>query len=185
MKDQFYLHFETMPKATAQHKGVSFRNGKPHFYEKSNIENVRHLFTFALKEHKPARPSEKPIKLTLWFAFDTKNKKLWGKDAEEGQEPWTNREYKATRPDVDNIAKLFIDCMNGLYFKDDAQICELRLIKTYAERATIAVSWEEIPTASDKARLAKKAEDEAYREAYRDAMKLDENEDSAAYKWRM
>lgn len=146
MRDQFYLHFETMPRGTAQQKGVYIRNGKPHFYEKGNTEEARRLFTMALKEHRPARPSEKPVKLTLWFAFDTKNKKLWGRDAEDGQEPWTNREYKATRPDVDNIAKLFIDCMNGLYFQDDAQIVELRLIKTYAEAATIAVAWEEVLT---------------------------------------
>lgn len=144
MRDQFYLHFETMPKGTAQQKGVYIRNGKPRFYEKGNTEEARRLFTMALKEHRPARPSEKPVKLTLWFAFDTKNKKLWGRDAEDGQEPWQNREYKATRPDVDNIAKLFIDCMNGLFFKDDSQIVELRLIKTYAESAVVAVAWEEV-----------------------------------------
>lgn len=144
MKDQFYLHFETMPKGTAQQKGVYIRNGKPHFYEKGNTEEARQIFTYALKQHKPAKPSEHPVKLTLWFAFDTKNKKLWGKDAEDGQEPWQKREYKPTRPDVDNIAKLFIDCMNGIFFKDDSQIVELRLIKTYAEKAVVMVAWEEV-----------------------------------------
>lgn len=144
MKDQFYLHFETMPKGTAQQKGVYIRNGKPHFYEKGNTEEARQIFSYALKQHKPAKPSEHPVKLTLWFAFDTKNKKLWGKDAEDGQEPWQKREYKPTRPDVDNIAKLFIDCMNGLFFKDDSQIVELRLIKTYAEKAVVMVAWEEV-----------------------------------------
>lgn len=137
MKDQFYLHFETMPKATAQQKGVYVRNGKPHFYEKSSVESARQLFRFALREHLPPKPSDKSIKLTLWFAFDTKNKKLWGQP-------------KPTRPDTDNYLKLFKDCMaadkdgkNG-FFLDDAQVVDERVFKTYAEKATIMVRWEEV-----------------------------------------
>lgn len=137
MKDQFYLHFETMPKATAQQKGVYVRNGKPHFYEKSSVESARQEFKLALREHLPSRPSEKPIKLTIWFAFDTKDKKKWGQP-------------KPTRPDTDNYLKLFKDCMtadkygNGGFWLDDAQVVDERVFKTYAEKATIMVRWEEV-----------------------------------------
>ena len=131
MRDQFYLHFDTMPSGTAQQKGVRIVHGKPMFYEKSEVKTARQMFTLELKPHAPEKPSDKPIKLTVWFAFDTKNKKLWG-------------QYKPTRPDTDNSHKLLKDCMSGLFFKDDSQVVEETVIKTYAEKATIMIRWEEV-----------------------------------------
>ena len=131
MRDQFYLHFDTMPTGTAQMKGVRVVHGKPMFYEKAEVKTARQMFTLELKPHAPEKPSDKPIKLTVWFAFDTKNKKLWG-------------QYKPTRPDTDNSLKLLKDCMSGLFFKDDSQVVEETVIKTYAEKATIMIRWEEV-----------------------------------------
>lgn len=37
------------------------------------------------------------------------------------------------KPDCDNIAKNICDSLNGIVYKDDKQICELRVKKTYAE----------------------------------------------------
>ena len=131
MRDQFYLHFDTMPSGTAQQKGVRIVHGKPMFYEKSEVKTARQMFTLELKPHAPEKPSDKPIKLIVWFAFDVKDKKLWG-------------QYKPTRPDTDNSLKLLKDCMTGLFFKDDSQVVEETVIKTYAEKATIMIRWEEV-----------------------------------------
>ena len=132
MHDQFFLHFETMPKGTAQQKGVSIIKGKPHFYEKANVRNARLELTQALKEHKPKKPSDKPIKLTVWFYFDTKDKKKWN-------------EPKPTRPDTDNLQKLLKDCMTDVgFWLDDAQVVEETVGKFYAEKATIVIYWEEV-----------------------------------------
>ena len=134
MKDQFYLHFPTMPKGTSQEKRVRVIKGKPvFFYPKgSNVATAEAEFLTALKPFRPKAPSDKPIKLTIWFAFDTRNKKLWGQP-------------KPTRPDTDNYLKLFKDCMTTVgFWKDDAQVVDERVFKTYAEGATIMVRWEEI-----------------------------------------
>lgn len=132
MRDQFYLHFDTMPSATAQQKGVYTKNGKPCFYEKSSVKAAKRDFYKALKPHAPKKPSEKPIKLTIWFAFDVKDKKLWGQP-------------KPTRPDTDNYLKLFKDQMQAAgFFKDDAQVWHETVYKTYSEKATIMVRYEEI-----------------------------------------
>lgn len=132
MKDQFYLHFPTMPTGTSQQKGVRIVNGKPMFYEKKAVKSAEAEFLTALKPFRPKAPSDKPIKLTIWFAFDTKKKKLWGQP-------------KPTRPDTDNYLKLFKDCMTTVgFWKDDAQVVDERVFKTYAENATIMVRWEEI-----------------------------------------
>ena len=123
-----------MPKGTSQEKRVRVIKGKPvFFYPKgSNVATAEAEFLTALKPFRPKAPSDKPIKLTIWFAFDTRNKKLWGQP-------------KPTRPDTDNYLKLFKDCMTTVgFWKDDAQVVDERVFKTYAEGATIMVRWEEI-----------------------------------------
>lgn len=135
MKDQFYLYFDKMPMGTAQQKGVRVVGGKPYFYTKANVEDAEHQFKTALLPHRPKKPSNKSVRLTVTFCFDTKNKKLWGQP-------------KPTRPDTDNYLKLFKDCMTDVgFWKDDAQVTEEHVFKRYAEKATIAVYWEEVQDA--------------------------------------
>lgn len=48
------------------------------------------------------------------------------------------------KPDIDNIAKVALDALNGLAFYDDAQITGLIVSKRYAEEASlsIGIDWE-------------------------------------------
>jgi predicted dinucleotide-binding enzyme len=41
------------------------------------------------------------------------------------------RLHPTGRPDVDNVAKLVLDALNGLYWRDDAQIVEMAASKAY------------------------------------------------------
>jgi len=53
--------------------------------------------------------------------------------------------WKVTKPDVDNYPKAFIDQMVKVgFFKDDSFIVDLRVRKTYGEKASIFVQWEEL-----------------------------------------
>jgi Holliday junction resolvase RusA-like endonuclease len=49
-----------------------------------------------------------------------------------------------TKPDLDNIAKLVIDALNGVFFADDKQIVGLAICKDYSliPRVKIAISDE-------------------------------------------
>lgn len=38
------------------------------------------------------------------------------------------------KPDLDNLQKFILDCLNGLAFKDDAQVCEIRAKKIYSTK---------------------------------------------------
>lgn len=49
-----------------------------------------------------------------------------------------------SKPDTDNIAKIVLDSLNGLAFKDDAQITKLEVEKSYGEQAKVIVELEEI-----------------------------------------
>ena len=47
------------------------------------------------------------------------------------------------KPDIDNIAKIICDGLNGVAYKDDAQIIYLAVMKRYAEEGSVRVKmWE-------------------------------------------
>lgn len=55
-----------------------------------------------------------------------------------------NQSYYTKKSDVDNIAKIVMDALNGIVYKDDAQICELFVQKKYGEKNKIVVEMEEL-----------------------------------------
>lgn len=130
MKNSFYLHLETMPKGTSQMKRYNRMTGI--YYKDNKLQNAEQTFLWALKPHKPKTPAEAPVKLTVRFYFDVKDRSKWGKP-------------KASKPDADNYVKLFIDCMvKAGHLKDDCIIWDLHVSKEYAEKATIYVFMEEL-----------------------------------------
>ena len=131
MKTQFLLTFEEgLPRGTAQQKRYDSRR---HLYFKDKkLLSLERTFKTALLPYRPKKPSEEPIRLDIWLTFSIKApKRIWGT-------------WKATKPDVDNYVKAFIDQMTGDFFLDDAQVVDLRVRKTYAEKASIFVQIEEL-----------------------------------------
>ena len=138
MKKTFYLHFENgLPKGTAQQKGETIKykaNGQPYIqhYRKNKISAARTEFILRMKKHAPKVPTEKPVRLIVFLCFDIQDRKLWGK-------------YKTRRPDADGYLKEFLDAMTDCgFWKDDAQVADLRVVKTYAEKGSITVTVEEL-----------------------------------------
>jgi len=56
----------------------------------------------------------------------------------------SGQEKPINKTDIDNIAKAFLDGMNGIVYKDDRQVVELHAKKTYAEIAAVEVLIKEI-----------------------------------------
>lgn len=48
------------------------------------------------------------------------------------------------KPDADNIAKVILDSLNGMAYKDDTQIIELLVIKEYRTDPSVLVEIEEL-----------------------------------------
>lgn len=55
------------------------------------------------------------------------------------------------KPDLDNLLKFVLDCLNGLLFKDDAQICEIRAKKIYSNKPGTTIRI--LPLADEKRKL--------------------------------
>lgn len=140
MANRFILHFETMPKGTAQQKGECIRykfvgdRKVPyvHHFKKANVSATRTELEWRLKQFKPRTPATAPVRLFIILYFDIKDKSKWGKP-------------KDTRPDADNFAKECIDALVSVgFFRDDALVSDLHIKKYYSEKASIYVEWEEI-----------------------------------------
>ena len=133
MTNKIHLKFpEGLPKGTSQQKGVRVVNGKPYFYRKNKVDSARTRFIYALKRFAPDVPSDKPIRLFVWFFFDVKEKKKWGT-------------WKISRPDADGYLKEFQDAMTECgFWLDDNQIVDLRVRKSYAAEGEIYIEIEEL-----------------------------------------
>jgi Holliday junction resolvase RusA-like endonuclease len=82
----------------------------------------------------------KPIKLTITATFEppksySNKKRLL---ALEGKLLYTKK------PDGSNIAKGVEDALNGVAFKDDSQVCDLRVIKQYGIKNNVTIEIEQL-----------------------------------------
>lgn len=48
------------------------------------------------------------------------------------------------KPDIDNIAKVVLDALNGIAYKDDTQVVNLNVIKRYSNEAYVQVKIERV-----------------------------------------
>lgn len=128
----FVLSMNQIPAGTAQQKRTNRYTGA--FFESDTVRRARTMYTALLIPHRPKEPYKAPLAVTVTFAYSIKDKKKRGR-------------YKTSRPDCDNLVKLFLDCMTACgFWKDDADIADLRIRKAYSEEedAWIRVTIDEI-----------------------------------------
>ena len=107
---ELFIPLKNPPTVTYQEHKVRVINGKPIFYDPAEIRAARELFITRIINHRPDTPWEGPVRLITKWIWDA------GKDHDDG-------EPKITKPDTDNMIKLFKDCMTFCgYWKDDAQV---------------------------------------------------------------
>lgn len=139
-------------RATAQQKGISIlcssQNGvlhspKPVVYTKRSVESAKQLFAALFAGHRPPRPLDGPLRVTLVMTY-----------------PWRMNERKAVvaqgwapmpvKPDFDNISKVPIDALSKLSFwNDDGQVFDGRVIKGWGGRPGVRVTIEEVDPGGD------------------------------------
>jgi Holliday junction resolvase RusA-like endonuclease len=101
--------------------------GRVIFYKAPEAKDWIKVVGFYANPHRPAKPLEGPIKLSLCFVMK-RPVALNGKKFNQGRIPADKR------PDCDNMAKCTTDALLG-FFVDDAQITELNVSKWYAAKA--------------------------------------------------
>ena len=137
--------FLPMVPPTVTHQEHEFKvvRGRVVVYDPPRLKDARQKFTDYLLAQKRRIPGwdylfplNGPVRLvTKW---------IWPCDCVKGE---THRvgEWKTTKPDTDNLIKLFKDCMTKThYWHDDAQVCSEVTEKFYGDRPGIYVQVEPI-----------------------------------------
>lgn len=120
------------PTVTAQEHKIAVIKGQPVVYDTPEIKNARQKFMAHLSKHKPDEKYKGAVRLTVKWLFPIAGKHFDG-------------EYKTTRPDTDNLQKLFKDCMTKVgFWKDDAQVASEIIEKFYAAVTGVYVKVESI-----------------------------------------
>jgi Holliday junction resolvase RusA-like endonuclease len=110
------------PVAKARSR-VVFNNGKIHSFTPAKTKDAQDLIRLRCMRHQEQCFGEHiPVKLTVVF-YRTKSKWLPRKE-----------ELPFRKPDLDNMGKLVQDALNGILYKDDAQICSLSFKKRWTDR---------------------------------------------------
>ncbi len=135
---EFDIEGEPIGKARPRHrqtagKSITYTPKKTLEYE----EKVRNSFLSKNKGVKFGNKSQIGVIITSYFKIP-KNK------AKRVRELMLAGIIKPTKkPDIDNIAKIICDGLNGVAYKDDAQIIYLAVMKRYAEEGSVRVKmWE-------------------------------------------
>ena len=132
MKIEFFIPLREPPSVTHQEHKVTMRNDKPVFYETQEQKAVRRMFEGYLAKYKPEQLLAGPVRLITKWIWSCDQKHLHGS-------------YKTTKPDTDNLIKMFKDCMTRCgYWKDDAQVASEITEKLYGSTPGIYVRVEEL-----------------------------------------
>lgn len=130
---EFFLPMQ-IPTQTHQSKRYAYVNGKIVAYDTPEVVAIREKFEACLAKHAPEQKISGPVRLVTKWCFgisDTRKHK--------------NGEWKDTKPDTDNLVKLFKDCMTKTgYWKDDAQVASDIIEKFWAEIPGIYVRVEKL-----------------------------------------
>lgn len=133
------IKFEVMGKPVAKARPRLGKYGNTYTPDKTvNYKNlVKHTFKRNYPKHKLL---EGYIEASITAIFEVpksyskkKTKVLLG----------THNDYDH-KPDTDNLAKIILDSLNGLAYKDDAQVTILHVNKEYGEQSKVIVELKKI-----------------------------------------
>ena len=133
------IEFEILGKPLGKARPRVTRKGFTYTPQKTvNYESlIRYTFQSKFPNHKPF---EGYIEAEIKAIFDVP-KSYSKKKTLELLNKSCNYDHK---PDLDNIAKIVLDSLNGIAYKDDSQVTVLKVIKEYGEQAKIIVKLSEI-----------------------------------------
>jgi Holliday junction resolvase RusA-like endonuclease len=73
-----------------------------------------------------SEPLQTPVAIFIWISHV-----IPASYSKKRKEACLNGLDWPKKPDLDNVAKVFLDAMNGIVYKDDVQVVKLRVSKRY------------------------------------------------------
>jgi Holliday junction resolvase RusA-like endonuclease len=101
---------------------------------KKTIEYELAIKAQALSAMGSAEPLETPVAVYIYI-----NHAIPVSYSKKRKEACLNRLERPKKPDLDNVAKAYLDAMNGIVYKDDVQVVSLHVTKRYDTIASVHV----------------------------------------------
>lgn len=149
--DSFAIDKETLPKMhieftmdgeppriTAQQKGLMVRGGRPMFFTKKKVADQERGLMARMRPYAPKTPYTASVEVSLGFYFPFPKGTPKRVLAANEDIPMTRR------PDIDNLAKGFLDAMTKCgFWVDDSQIAKIEMVKRYSQHPRTEVVVDE------------------------------------------
>jgi Holliday junction resolvase RusA-like endonuclease len=134
---------------TYQVEGNPVGKGRPKFARRGNFVSTYTptktrdyeslIKQAAFKAMGNSAPLETPMSVAIYITVKTSSS-----FSKKTRQEAINGLIKPTKkPDADNIAKCFLDAMNGVVYKDDSQVCTLHIKKVYGDIGMVEVMVQE------------------------------------------
>ena len=122
------------PKALKRHR--STRKGR--MYDPSAKD--KHQMWLQIAKYKPKHPLAGDIMLkAIFYMPRPKSHYRTGRYSHllKSNAP----KLHTSKPDIDNIAKFYLDALTGSFWRDDAIVCALEATKVYAEEGLVEIEY--------------------------------------------
>lgn len=105
------------------------RHGKGRTYDTARNKSAKEAVAW---EGRAAMGSQKPfkgpVKMRVACLFE------WPKSYTKSRRQRCYGNMKDTKPDLDNLVKLVKDALNGIFYDDDSQVCEITATKFFTSQ---------------------------------------------------
>jgi Holliday junction resolvase RusA-like endonuclease len=132
---QIHFQVEGDPKGKGRPRFSRVGNFTKVYTDKQTLTYEALIATFAKQAIGATEPLKTPVSVFLYVRLPIPQsypKKRRGACLSGAEKP-------CKKPDIDNIAKTYLDAMNGVIFVDDTQVIDLHVKKVYAEKAGVDV----------------------------------------------
>ena len=136
MKYEFEIKEKAIGKQRPRYSSITKRMYTP---TKTSTFEEKVKWSFKSKYNIATELSTKPFKAKITAIFEPP-----ASLSKKKKEELLFKVNYTKKPDVDNIAKIILDSLNGLVYKDDSQVTALLVFKDYGEENKIIVELEEI-----------------------------------------
>jgi len=132
---QIHFQVEGDPKGKGRPRFGRFGKFTRVYTDKRTLDYETLIKSFAAEAMGSTDPLETPVSVFLYIRHAVPQS--YSKKRTEAC--LSGLEKPCKKPDIDNIAKTYLDGMNGVIFKDDTQVIDLHVKKVYSAVAGVNV----------------------------------------------
>lgn len=135
------------PQGRPRTRVIQAKFGKKSFatvYEDRKDKEAKAYIRDCVRRIAPQEPLVCPLKVVIVYGLK-RPRADYGTGRNSNILKETAAPFHIKKPDVDNLAKLTIDALTGVFWKDDTQIVDLRAVKDYSSDPMTLIKIKKIP----------------------------------------